>query len=111
MTEPIKRVKLRPQVDAFAQLMEMQLRANDHKGRRGWMEMNPLDLMARVEQEARELYDALRDSKCGTTEFDAVGDDGNGTPWALAIPNEAADVANMAMMIVDSARLLPKVRP
>lgn len=43
----------RPAVHAFAHLMEMQLRANDHKG--GWDDVDPLWLCDRLEEKVSEL--------------------------------------------------------
>lgn len=45
--------KLRPEVLAFAQTMEEQLRANDHKP--GWKNDPPIDLIARLREEVEEL--------------------------------------------------------
>lgn len=71
---------LRPEVLAFARLMERQLRANDHKP--GWKNDTPVALMRRLEEEAQELNGAL-----------------GWSPVEVAL--EAADVANFAMMIAD----------
>lgn len=73
---------LRPEVIAFARLMEDQLRANDHKP--GWIQNGPFDLWPRLMEEAGELKMAL------------IARDG---PDVIA--KEAADVANFAMMIAD----------
>lgn len=74
---------LRPEVEAFAQAMERELRANDHKP--GWGKDNPWDLQRRLLEEAKELEDAW----------------GNKFLTGLEILAEAADVANFAMMIAD----------
>lgn len=79
-----RRLRLRPEVAAFAQLMERELRVNDHKG--GWQYEDPLCLLDRLREESREL-------KC------AVG--GAITPDPDSVGSEAADVANFAMMIAD----------
>ncbi|NBJ13243.1 hypothetical protein [Microvirga arsenatis] len=73
---------LRPEVLAFALLMEQQLRANDHKP--GWKNDAPVVLMDRLHEEAAELHEALKQ-----------GD------YREHIALEAADVANFAMMIAD----------
>lgn len=110
---------LRPEVAAFAQLMEEKLRENDHK--RGWKNDLPRHLLARVCDELAELLQS----------FTAVSDDG--PHFALLVSTyqiagaaqllrhrgptltsnfaeprktkttigEAVDAANMLMMVVD----------
>lgn len=73
---------LRPEVAAFAQMMERKLRANDFKP--GWKGDSPSALCRRVDEEVGELRDAVS----------------RGAPVAL-IAEEAADVGNMAMMVAD----------
>lgn len=79
--------QLRPEVLAFARLMEQQLRANDHKP--GWKNDNPMALLDRADEELNELHAALMrafvDMKSNR---ETVG-------------KEAADVANFALMIAD----------
>jgi hypothetical protein len=48
---------LRPEVVAFAEIMERELRANDFKG--GWKEESPDDLLEHLEEEVRELSGAI----------------------------------------------------
>ena len=84
MSEPIR---LRPELQWFAEQMELRLRANDYKG--GW-EASPLAyLNGRLREEMNEL-------------------DREVFPLSEADPkrvtHEAADVANFAMMIADRAR-------
>jgi hypothetical protein len=83
-------VKVRPLVLWFAEQMEAALQRNDHKG--GWHGDSPLRLMERLVQESAELEAALS---------------GLVLP-ARAKPGrvraEAADVANMAMMVADHFR-------
>jgi len=76
-----------PVVHAFALAMVAKLEQHKPKkgGREGWEEDDPLDLMRRVQQEARELSKAINRSEPDET--------------VLA---EAADVANMAMMVADA---------
>lgn len=81
-------LELRPEVAAFAQLMERELRANDHKG--GWAREHPGPLMDRLWEEAREL-----------SFYFGPGSRGDYATWAAQIGSEAADVANFAMMIAD----------
>ena len=76
---PTRFDQLRPEVLAFAAVMESKLRANDHKTH--WRECSLDYLLTRLEQEALELREAIN---CG---------DG--------VISEAADVANFAMMIAD----------
>lgn len=74
----------RPAVLWFAQQMELALRANDHKG--GWHQDDPLELCERIDDELLELKDSL--TTCPP-------------PGRIS---EAADVANMAMMVADHFR-------
>lgn len=77
---------LRPEVAAFAMLMEEKLLLNDH--RPGWKNDDVLALIARLHEETRELVRAI----------------GEGVDPAVVhaeIGREAADVANFAMMIAD----------
>lgn len=81
---------LRPEVMAFARLMETVLRQNDHKG--GWKECEPDWLANRVLEEAAELKEA---ADAGAIHSPPDKDEQE------AIAREAADVANFAMMIAD----------
>lgn len=75
-----------PIVVDFGFVMEHKLAANRHKGdREGWLRDSPLALISRAFGELRELYNAVFDNE----EPDAV--------WF-----EAADVANMVVMVADS---------
>lgn len=87
-------IELRPEVAAFAQLMETRLQENDHKD--GWKEDWPEDLFERLRQEAEEL-DELISTGSGDAHHEDCDD----------IAAEAADVANFAMFIVDVCRALP----
>lgn len=97
----------RPEIAAFADLMERQLRANDHKP--GWKRDDPLDLLERVVDETEQLVGAVR-------RHIAIGKDlepsrGSDPCWrngvAHLIGREAADVANFAMMVADVCSALP----
>ena len=80
---------LRPEVAWFAWQMELQLRANDHKG--GWQGDALLSLWDRLYEEADELRSELY-----------------ALPLVpLRIVKEAVDVANFAMMVADSFRDAP----
>lgn len=73
----------RPEVRAFADLMEAQLKANDHKP--GWKGDDPNALWSRLSDEALELTEEVGDSARDP----------------ILVGKEAADVANFAMMIAD----------
>lgn len=75
----------REEVRWFAGLMEGQLRANDHKG--GWHSMTKFQLHERLEEEVKELEQAIL-----------------GGGHSERIIREASDVANFAMMIADKER-------
>lgn len=83
----------RPEVVTFADLMERELRNNDHKG--GWKGCAAGPLLDRVYEELNELRDALFSYPRDTLEY------------RRKIAEEAADVANMAMMVVDVCDALP----
>lgn len=70
-------------VQAFAREMEEKLSQNRHKG--GWLTDDPLALLHRVMEEVVELQHAID----------------QGAPSGEII-EEAADVANMAMMVADA---------
>ncbi len=92
-------MKLRPEVRWFAQEMERQLRANDHKG--GWQEMSPFVLGRRLLEEYEELLSACLAAQRTPDRL----------PFHSSVLEEAADVANFAMMIADVSRLPKKVTP
>lgn len=80
-----------PYVLAFAIRMEAKLEKNRHKGNReGWLKDDPDDLSSRLKQELVELDDAVF--------HEDWAQDSEGRE---RIANEAADVANFAMMIAD----------
>ena len=87
---PREPTDLAPEIIAFAYLMQRQLDRNSHKdskGERGWKNDDPKDLAIRVVEEAEELK--------GEAMVMPV-------PSAAKVRDEAADVANMAMMVVDA---------
>jgi hypothetical protein len=88
----------RPQVRAFALLMERELRANDHKG--GWRACAREWLAKRARQETKELKRAVREA---VVIEDATRGLSDGPMIAARnrIAEEAADVANFAMMVAD----------
>lgn len=77
--------QLRPAVQAFAEAMERKLRKNEHKG--GWKDCTWDWLYSRMTDEMCELARAAR----------AADHDGS----KRGLLEEAADVANFAMMIAD----------
>lgn len=89
---------IRESVLAFAWAMEERLRKyDDERGKRGWMTSDPGDLFERLLEEAEELRAVLA---IEYVEF---------PPWTR-YREEAADVANFAMMIADTTgSLLPVV--
>jgi len=80
-----ERVVLRPEVVAFAVLMETELQRHDHRG--GWSGCAPQWLFGRLLDEVTDLYRTTS----GELDDGTIGDPGE----------EAADVANFAMMIAD----------
>lgn len=74
-----------PIVLQFAAMMEAKLDRNRHKGNReGWLRDTPVALLVRLYEETCELRDAIAE---GHT--------------AAFVAEEAADVANFAMMLAD----------
>lgn len=97
-----KPLKLRPEVLAFAQLMERVLQENDHKG--GWKECKPDWLVGRIRGEAMELRDLVRDHRIGTAGSTHRLDyrpSYSSPTIRQEIAREATDVANFCMMIAD----------
>lgn len=84
---PDRTAYLRPEVLAFARLMEQQLRANDHKP--GWKSDTPWALMTRLWEETHELAGVVGASSLKMPRSQEQ------------IGAEAADVANFALMIAD----------
>lgn len=85
-----------PFVLQFALRMEAKLEANRHKGdREGWIRDDPQALFERLKQEAAELE---REILVG---FVRMHEPANAPFHADKLANEAADVANFALMIAD----------
>lgn len=74
----------RPEVQWFARRMEKKLRANDHK--QHWSKLHANYLLDYLNEEVQELQNAIQ----------------NGEPIENII-DEAADVANICLMIADNA--------
>lgn len=85
MTTSTDRVTPRPILLWFAEQMEFALRRNDHKG--GWHEDEPQSLVDRIREEIEEM-------EAEACEYERPS-------GAIA---EAANVANMAMMVADHFR-------
>lgn len=91
-----EKLELRPEIEAFAQMMERVLRDNEHKG--GWSKCEPFWLLRRLFQETDELTLAISEH-LGRTLFPPRSLDS--APRKHELAREAADVANFAMMIAD----------
>jgi NTP pyrophosphatase (non-canonical NTP hydrolase) len=90
-------MRLRPEVEKFAQWMEAQLRKNDHKP--GWKHELAADLFPRIREETDELAAALARGPGSGNPFGPYDEDAR-----RRIAEEAADIANFCMMIVDVTR-------
>ena len=90
-----------PYVLAFARRMEAKLEKNRHKGNReGWLGDAPETLLGRLREEVRELELALMPGLGGMNPIQL--EQLNRGDIAERRANEAADVANFAMMIADT---------
>ena len=96
----IAEAPLRPEVMAFALIMEAKLKENDYKG--GWSGMDPLDLLVRLREETEELNMAILSPRRMESLNQKAADH--------RACCEAADVANFAMMIADNVGGLGTVR-
>jgi NTP pyrophosphatase (non-canonical NTP hydrolase) len=95
-------IQLRPIVRWFAEQMELKLLENEHKG--GWQNDSPEDLMARVFEEAQELRDTHRTADAVCDARDRLLPTETRRARRPLVVSEAADVANMAMMVADHYR-------
>jgi hypothetical protein len=86
---------VRESVRWFAEHMERKLR--EHDDRPGWIGCDADWLLERMKEERKELTAALR-------QLAASDGDARTNVLVLRVINEAADVANFAMMIADNAR-------
>lgn len=85
-----------PYVLEFAKRMEAKLARNRHKGNReGWINDDPDDLLARLRQETKELEIEIGIAR--TRMHETL----NAPEQAERCANEAADIANFAMMLAD----------
>lgn len=93
----------RLEVRRFAEVMEKELRENDHKGH--WKDCTLGYLFKRLDEEVEELRSAVSEAHVNSFISDDGGVGVNGVPYdcmaVRKIRSEAADVANFCMMIVD----------
>jgi len=91
-------IVLRPEVQWFAEQMELMLQANDHK--QGWSSESSEYLLMECERN----FDAL-DVACSN--FNRAAHTAHTElrkEWLSAILRRSANVANFAMMVADNAR-------
>jgi hypothetical protein len=93
-------LELRPEVAAFAQAMERKLRAHDGRGARGWQHCDAVWLLRRCAEELDEL------GRCDLwrAQFGIAGNlavEPTRETVRASVADEAADVANFAMMVAD----------
>lgn len=92
-------VGLRPEVAAFAWLMEEALRKHDgDRGPKGWQGDDVASLICRVQEEVSELVAVWAEYE---NDDQAHGRNFFGMRYIPMFAKEAADVANFAMMIAD----------
>lgn len=88
-------------VDLFAQTMKDKLQVHHEKGQRGTWLMNDIDsLFYHARDELVELYEAVHVLEAASY----TGDLDMRESSAASVISEAADLANMAMMVADKAR-------
>lgn len=86
-------LRWRREIVAFADLMERELRENDHKG--GWAAEHYRHLFHRMQEETDELALAIY-ARIPWSRVQYLKD-----PDPVLVGSEAADIANFAMMIAD----------
>ena len=79
----MSRLKIRKEVQKFAEEMERVLRANDHKG--GWKDMSDEQIYHRIKEELQELEE---------TSITNI--------FTWNAKKECVDVANFCMMLFDN---------
>jgi hypothetical protein len=92
-------IDVRPEVAAFALLMEAKLRENDHKG--GWKDESIAYLSRRCGNELKELRGRLEQRHREIMKGWPPVAERTLPEIVVSIGREAADVANFAMMIAD----------
>lgn len=96
--------QVRPKLVWFVHIMEEKLQQNDHKG--GWSECSLLWLMNKLNEEVGELSEQV-----GPMYLPGGQEIGGDYLDAQILEREAADVANLAMMIADRAGEICVVDP
>jgi NTP pyrophosphatase (non-canonical NTP hydrolase) len=94
-------IELRPEVQKFAEAMELKLRQNDHKG--GWKGENESWLMLRAHEELSEMFRVMEKRKVYDVNLCYLPS----TVHREMILSECADVSNFCMMIADICGALP----
>ena len=96
-------MKLRPEVQRFAELMETKLRENDHKSH--WSERTDGYLRRRLRMELRELMAAMDQLRRLDVKFwkQEATEPAAFKAARIAVTRETVDVANFAMMIADNS--------
>ena len=95
-------MKPRIEIEWFSKIMEQKLRKNDYKG--GWGGEDVSWLFSRAGEELEELRQVLKKSDCIDCNIPDVG-------YEDEIIFEAADVANLMMMIADRVSTKPYGQP
>jgi NTP pyrophosphatase (non-canonical NTP hydrolase) len=98
--------EVRPEVAAFARLMEFELRKHDGDWGNGWKDSDPYAALERLLTEARELRAAIHQLRLADPQRVSA-------PLlkqlTVDVGLECADVANFAMMIADMAGALEPI--
>jgi len=88
----------RQSVQNFAQEMERKLRDNEHKG--NWLNTDLLDMLDKLTEEKQELVRAVKKHNANYYSPNQPIDKN----IMQQVTDEAADVANIAMMVADIVR-------
>lgn len=93
--------EVRPEVAAFARLMEHKLRKHDSDWGDGWKTWDPREALQRLLAEAEEISKEINPPPCGcrSAGHELCGGNAYWRPDPLKTGFEAADAANFAMMI------------
>lgn len=91
-------IELRPEVQAFAQMMELRLRAHDEKKGTSWKKEEAASFLLLTRQRLNALERTLQ--KKTRTDADS-----------LIVAHEASDAANFCMMLADVFGVFPLMAP
>ncbi|MNU34876.1 hypothetical protein D3C71_234620 [compost metagenome] len=91
-------IVLRPEVQWFAEQMELMLQANEHKG--GWSSESSEFLLMECERN----FDMLDVAVSNHTRASHTDSKELRKEWMAAIMRRSANVANFAMMVADNVR-------